>query len=316
MIPLPIQPKIVKKEENKAIFEIEALYPGYGITIGNSLRRVLLSSLSGAAVTQMKIKGIQHEFSTIPGVLEDVITIGLNLKQLRFRMYTEEPQKARLKIKGEKEIKASSFELPSQVELINKSANVATLTDRKAELDLEIQIEKGVGYVPVEKRKKEKLEIGVIAIDAIFTPIKRVNYRVENMRVGERTDFDKLSLEIETDGTITPEEALFQSVEILMKHFSLFFESLEKEVKEKEKKVAAAKEKEKEKGDVTKMNIEDLKMSLRTVNALLNNNIKTVGGILRKNEKSLFELKGMGEKGVKEIKRKLKKLGFELKSGE
>jgi DNA-directed RNA polymerase subunit alpha len=311
MIPLPFKPKITKKEGNKATFEIEGLYPGYGVTIGNSLRRVLLSSLPGAAVTQMKIKGVQHEFSNIPGVLEDVIMIGLNLKRLRFKMYTEEPQKARLKVKGEKEVKGSDFELPSQVELINKSSHIATLTEKKAELDIEIQIEKGIGYQPVARRKKEKLEIGVIALDAIFTPIKRVSFNVENMRVGERTDFDRLSLEIETDGTISPEEAFLQSLEILVKHLSLLFESI---TLPKEEKKAEAKKKEA--GDLTKIKVEELKLSLRTINALLNNNIKTLGGILRKNEKSLLGLKGMGEKGVKEIKRVLKKKGFELKEEE
>lgn len=308
VIPLPLQPKIIKKEKNKTVFEIEALYPGYGVTIGNSLRRVLLSSLPGAAVTQMKIKGIQHEFSTIPGVLEDVITIGLNLKQLRFKIYTDEPQKARLKVKEEKEVKGSDFELPSQVELVNKSAHIATLTDKKAELDLEIQIEKGIGYQPVERRKKEKLEIGVIALDSIFTPIKRVSYQVENMRVGERTDFDRLFLEIETDGTITPEQAFSQATEILVKHFSLFFETFKKE-----EKIKVPERPEGALEDLTKIKVEDLKLSLRVANVLLKNNIKTVGRILRKNEKSLFELKGMGEKGVKEIKKALKKIGLELK---
>jgi len=308
MISLPQKPKTTKKAPNISIFEIEGLYPGYGATIGNSLRRVLLSSLPGAAVTQMKIKGVQHEFSNIPGVLEDVITIGLNLKQLRFKMYTEEPQKARLKIKGEKEVKGSDFELPSQVELINKSSHIATLTEKRAELDIEIQIEKGIGYVSVERRKKEKLEIGVIALDAIFTSLRRVSFNVENMRVGDRTDFDRLTLEIETDGTITPEEAFLQASEILVKHFSLLFESV---TVPKEEKKAETKKRGEE--DLAKIAVEELKFSLRTKNALLNNNIKTLGGILRKNEKSLLELKGMGEKGVKEIKRVLKKKGFELK---
>jgi len=308
MISLPQKPKTTKKAPNISIFEIEGLYPGYGATIGNSLRRVLLSSLPGAAVTQMKIKGVQHEFSNIPGVLEDVITIGLNLKQLRFKMYTEEPQKARLKIKGEKEVKGSDFELPSQVELINKSSHIATLTEKRAELDIEIQIEKGIGYVSVERRKKEKLEIGVIALDAIFTSLRRVSFNVENMRVGDRTDFDRLTLEIETDGTITPEEAFLQASEILVKHFSLLFESV---TVPKEEKKAETKKRGEE--DLAKIAVEELKFSLRTKNALLNNNIKTLGGILRKNEKSLLGLKGMGEKGVKEIKRVLKKKGFELK---
>ena len=228
MIPLPSQPKVIKKEGDKATFEIEALYPGYGVTIGNSLRRVLLSSLPGAAVTQMKIKGIPHEFSTIPGILEDVILIMQNLKQLRFRIYSEEPQKAHLKVKGEKEVKGSNFELPSMVELVNKDAHLATLTAKSAELDMEIQIEKGIGYSPREARKKEKLGIGAIPLDAIFTPVKRVSYKIENMRVGERTDFDRLFLEIETDGTATPEAAFSEASEILVKHFSLFGETFKK----------------------------------------------------------------------------------------
>lgn len=231
MISLPINPKIVKKKENFAQFEIEGLYPGYGVTIGNSLRRVLISSLEGAAVTNVKIKGVHHEFSTIPGVLEDVITLILNLKKLRFKLFSEESQKAILKIKGRKEVKGSDFELPSQVELVNKAAPVCTITDKKKELEMEIQIEKGIGYEPVERRKKEKLEIGIIPLDAIFTPIRNASFRVENMRVGKRTDFDRLFLDIETDGTITPEEAFTRASEILVKHFSLFGENYEKKKK-------------------------------------------------------------------------------------
>jgi len=231
MIPLPLQPKIIEKKGNFARFEIEALYPGYGVTVGNSLRRVLLSSLPGAAVTQMKIKGIPHEFSTIPGILEDVILIMQDLKQLRFRVFSEEPQKAHLKIKGEREIKSSDFEFPSQVELVNKDAHIATLTQKSSELEMEIQIKKGIGYSPREARKKEKLEIGAIPVDAIFTPVKRVSYKIENMRVGERTDFDRLFLEIETDGTVPPEEALFQASDILVKHFSLSAETFKPEAR-------------------------------------------------------------------------------------
>ncbi len=226
MIPLPTKPKIIEKKQNKATFVIEGLYPGYGVSIGNALRRVLLSSLEGAAVTQMKIKGVRHEFSTIPGVLEDVISIMLNLKQLRFRLFVDEPQKGRLLIKGEKEVKASDFDLPIQVELVNKEAPVATLTDKKAELELEIQIEKGIGYSSAERRKKEKLESGAIALDAIFTPIRRVSFKIENMRVGERTDFDRLFLELETDGTIVPEQAFIEACQILVKHFSLLKEGV------------------------------------------------------------------------------------------
>jgi DNA-directed RNA polymerase subunit alpha len=306
MVPLPLQPKIIEKKGNTAIFEIEALYPGYGVTIGNSMRRVLFSSLPGAAITQVKIKGVPHEFSIMSGVLEDVITILLNLKQLRFKIYSDESQKATLKVKGEKEVKASDFELPSQLELINKNIHIATLTDKKSELEMEILVEKGLGYELVERRKKEKLGVGVIALDAIFTPIRRVALRVENMRVGERTDFDKLFLEIETDGTTTPETAFSQASEILAKHFSLIGETFE--IKEKKPEIKAISEE-----DVLKTKVENLKFSKRTLHALQNNGIQTLGGIARRSEKSLFELEGMGEKGIEEIKRKLKKFKLELK---
>lgn len=236
MISLPNQPKIIKKEGNKLIFQIEALYPGYGVTVGNSLRRVLLSSLPGAAATQMKIKGVSHEFSTIPGVIEDVITIMLNIKQLRFKLYDDEPQKAILKVKGEKDVRGFDFEIPTQAELINKNCHIAALTSKSSELEIEIQIEKGIGYSPKEVNKKniaaskEKLGIGVIPLDAIFTPVKRVSYHIENMRVGKRTDFDRLFLEIETDGTIAPEKAFSEASEILVNHFSIFVDAFRPEI--------------------------------------------------------------------------------------
>lgn len=305
MILLPKTPKILNKKDNSARFEIEALYPGYGITIGNSLRRVLLSSLEGAAVTQVKIRGVQHGFSTVSGILEDVVTIVMNLKQLRFKMYSSEAQKAFLKVKGEKEVKGSDFQFPSQVELVNKSCHIATLTDKKSELEMEIQIEKGIGYEPVERRKKQgKLEIGAISIDAIFSPVRRVSYKVENMRVGERTDFDRLYLDIITDGTITPEQAFFGASKILIDHFLLFIETQKEEKKPEEKKTEE---------DINKTRIEDLKLSGRTFNVLINNNIKTVAGILRKTDESLLGMEGMGEKGVEEIKKALQKLNLKIK---
>lgn len=224
MISFPLHPKIIQKKKNQAVFQIEALYPGYGVTIANALRRVLLSSLTGAAVTEVKIKGVQHEFSTIPGVLEDVIIITQHLKNLRFKIFEGDTQKAQLKVKGEKEVKGSDFKLPSQVKLSNPDCHIATLTNSKTEIEIEIQIEKGIGYQPKDQRKKKKSEIGTILLDAIFTPIKNVSFQIENMRVGDRTDYDKLSLEIETDGTITPEEAFLETCQILIKHFSLFIE--------------------------------------------------------------------------------------------
>ncbi|MBZ9572922.1 DNA-directed RNA polymerase subunit alpha, partial [Patescibacteria group bacterium] len=235
MIPLPKAPKIIQKKGNTALFEIEALYPGYGVTVGNSLRRVLLSSLAGTAITQVKIKGVSHEFSTIPGVLEDVIIILLNLKKLRFKSFTNEPQTITLREKGIGEVKGKNFKLPPQVELANSEAHIATLTSKKTELNLEAQIEKGVGYSPVEEREQKKAEVGVIPVDAIFTPVKRVSFKVENMRVGKRTDFDRLKIEIETDGTLSPEEALRQASEILLGHFSLFSQEIGK-AREKKKK--------------------------------------------------------------------------------
>ena len=256
MISFPMPPKVVQKNKNQAIFEVHGLYPGYGVTIGNALRRVLLSSLQGVAVTEVKIKGVPHEFSTIPGVLEDAIMIILNLKNLRFKIHEGETQKVELSVKGEKEVKGSDFKISPQVSLANPELHIATITDKKTELKIEITLERGIGYEPREQRKVKKPEIGAIALDAIFTPIKNVNFKVENMRVGERTDFDKLSLEIETDGTITPEEAFYQACEILIKHFNIIFEgkaveSIETPKKEgkakKEKKVKPAKSKKSKK---------------------------------------------------------------------
>lgn len=255
MIPLPVKPKIVDKKENYASFVIEGLYPGYGVTVGNGLRRVLLSSLPGAAVTQMKIKGGRHEFSTIPGVLEDVITIMLKLKQMRFKIHSAESQKGHLAVSGQKTAKAGDFQLPTQVELINKDLVIATLTDKKAELDIEIQIEPGIGYEPSASRKREKLEIGAIALDAIFTPVKKVSFKTEHMRVGERTDFDRLFLEVETDGAISPEEALAQSCDVLVKHFSAVGEGMagEKKKEKTEEKITAKKAKQEESNPSTSL---------------------------------------------------------------
>lgn len=307
MIPLPKPPKVIEKKDNRAVFEIEGLYPGYGITIGNSLRRVLLSSLEGAAITQVKIKGVQHEFSTIPGILEDVLSIVLNLKQVRCKMYSAEPQKMELAVKGVKEVKASDFKAPSQIEIINKDVHIANLTSKNASLEMEVVVERGIGYIPAEQRKKEKLEIGTIALDAIFSPVRKVAFRTENMRVGERTDFNRLFLEVETDGTMSPEEAVVQASEILVGHFSIVTQALAKSVKEQKKP------KEEVAEDPMKLELEKLKLSTRTLNALLNNNLKTIGGVVKRGESGLLELEGLGKKGVKEIKKALKEVGVELK---
>lgn len=299
MISLPNKPKVIEKEGSWAKFEVEALYPGYGVTIGNSLRRVLLSSLEGAACTQAKIEGVQHEFSTISGVLEDAVTIMMNLKQLNFKMFSDEPQTVTLSVKGEKEVKGSDLEMPSQVEIVNGDAPIATITEKGKELEMQLRIEKGVGYVPKERIKEGKLETGNIALDAVFTPIERVSFDVEDMRVGDRTDFNRLTLEIETDGSITPEKAFIEASNILSSHFSLLGEGLQERKEKKEE--ALSKE------------VEDLDLSTRTTNALQENNIKTVSGIIRRREETLLDLSGLGKKGVEEIKKVLDKYGLELK---
>jgi DNA-directed RNA polymerase subunit alpha len=317
MISFPSSPKIKEEKGNRAIFEIEALYPGYGITIGNSLRRVLLSSLGGAAITKIRIEGVNHEFSTIPGVMEDVINIILNLRELRFKLHTDEQQVIKLDIKGEQEVKASSFKVPTQVEIVNKDAYVATITDKKTSLQMEAEIEKGVGYSSAQERKEEKLGVGQIMVDSVFTPVRLVNFNVENMRVGKKTDFDRLFLEIETDGTITPKEAFLQATDILKEHFSLISfpeekkkEAVEvpekkKETKKETKKATAEKKTKKETKETKKgedKKIEDLNLSKRTENILLENKIKKESDILKKTEEEILSMKGMGGKGLQEIK--------------
>ena len=260
MIPLSKSTKVVSNKENKGVFEIEALYPGYGTTLGNSLRRVLLSSLGGAAVTEAKIKGVSHEFSTISGVKEDVLGILLNLKQIRFRVFGDGPFTAALHIKGVKTVTAGDFKAPSQIEIANKDLSIAHLTDKSAELEIEIQIGKGVGYEAAENRRRGKEEIGTISLDAIYTPIRRVSYRVEQMRVGDRTDFDRLILEVETDGTLNPEAALKEASRILVEQFEIVGGSLKEEevalqetAKTKAKKAPLVKKTSKKKSEVKKV---------------------------------------------------------------
>ncbi|MBI4160318.1 MAG: DNA-directed RNA polymerase subunit alpha [Candidatus Yanofskybacteria bacterium] len=221
MIQLPSEPKVVSKEGNKAVFEIGPLYPGYGMTVGNSLRRVLISSLEGAAVTAAKIKGVDHEFSAIPGILEDVIELVINLKKVRFKMFSNEPVTVTLSSQGIGEVKAGDIKTTSDVEVVNPDQHVATVTDKKTNLEMELTIERGMGYIPVEQRQKEKLGVGQIAIDGIFTPIKNVNFTVENIRVGQRTDYNKILLDVETDGGVSPEEAVKRASQVLIDHFSI-----------------------------------------------------------------------------------------------
>jgi len=250
MIPLPTSIKTKKLSDNHAIFDIESLYPGYGITLGNAVRRVLLSSLTGAAVTEVKIKNAPHEFATLSGVKEDVLHILMNVKQLRFKSFIDDPQTATLKVKGEKEATGKDFECPADLKLANPDQHIATITDKSTELEIEIKIEKGVGYVFEDK--EEKKGIGVIGMDAIYTPIKKVNYIVENMRVGDRTDFDRISLEIETDGTISPEEALSEALKILLEQFGFLSNEMGGMVIEQKKEEEAEEKKPAKKKAVKK----------------------------------------------------------------
>lgn len=212
--------KTISEDSKKGVFEIEGLFAGYGLTIGNALRRTLLSSLKGAAITEFKVKNAQHEFSSLPGMKEDLVELLLNFKRLRFRMHTDEPHMLLLKVKGEKVVTAADMQADAEVELMNPDEVIAHLTAKDAELDIEFKVERGMGYSPVEARKAQgRLPIGTIAVDAIFTPVTRVNYTVDNMRVGDRTDFNKLHLEIETDGSISPSKALSESCELLKQHF-------------------------------------------------------------------------------------------------
>ncbi|MFA6603503.1 MAG: DNA-directed RNA polymerase subunit alpha [Patescibacteria group bacterium] len=219
---LPSKVEIIPgKTEREAVLVVEPCFHGYGTTIGNALRRVMLSSLPGAAVTAIKIKGVQHEFSSIPGVKEDTLEVVLNMKALRLRLFGEGPVRLRLYAKGATEVTAADIEGNSDVEIVNPDLHIATLTDKKSEFEMEIIVGKGRGYTTTEERSKEKAELGVIAIDSIFSPVREVGYRVENVRVGRITNFDKLVMDIETDGTMMPSEAVDRSVRILIDHFTL-----------------------------------------------------------------------------------------------
>lgn len=314
-ITLPTKPRVVSEEEFSGVYEIDGLYPGYGHTLGNSLRRIILSSLPGAAVTSVKIDGVSHEFSTIAGVREDVVTILLNLKKLRFEMLTSEPQTVKLSAKGPKKVTGADLSVPGQVRLLNPDAYICELTD-KVSFEAEFRIERGLGYVPREALKKERVDIGEISVDAIFSPIRRVNYEVENMRVGDRTDFNRLRLSIETDGSLPPKKALEQAIEIMITQLKAVVgwreEELANEAGEGMAEAAPAAAGE-DSAEAMKTRIEDLDLSPRTVSALENANIRTVGGLARKKEKDLLDIEGLGPKSVQEVKRALSNFGITLK---
>ena len=214
-----VEIKKISEKGNVGVFHIEGLYTGYGTTLGHALRRVLLSSLPGAAITQIKIKGINHEFSTLPGMAEDIVEFTLNLKKVKFHFFADEPQTLILKGKGEEEITAGHIQSTPFAKVVNPGLHLATLTKKTADLEVEVTVEKGLGYVPSEARRLERLLVGTIVLDAAFSPVERVSFEVENMRVGDRTDYNRLKMEVETDGTITPSEAMHKAANILKDHF-------------------------------------------------------------------------------------------------
>jgi DNA-directed RNA polymerase subunit alpha len=310
---VPSKPKIVKEEGFMGIYEIDGLYPGYGHTLGNSLRRIILSSIPGAAITKVKINGVEHEFSTIEGVKEDVINVLLNLKRLRLKVTGDEPQTIYIKAKGVTTVTGKDVEVPGQVEVLTPDQHIAELTSKSAELIIEATVQQGLGYVPKEAIEKERVEIGAISLDAIFTPIRRVNYEVENMRVGDRTDFNRLRISIETDGTLTPKEALEQSITTMIVQLKAIVGFKEEEVapstpvKEDDSEISSKKEIDVE---FLKTRIDDIGLSARTVKALTTANIRTVGGLARKKEADILDVEGLGSKGIQEIKKTLSNYGI------
>lgn len=316
-ITLPSKPRIVSEEGNSGVYEIDSLYPGYGHTLGNSLRRIVLSSLPGAAITHVKIDDVPHEFSTIEGVKEDVLGILLNLKKVHFSMTTDEPQVVTLRATGPGIITAKDLSLPGQVSIANTDQHIAELAP-KGKLSIECTVERGLGYVPREVLSKEKVDIGTIALDATFTPIRRAHYEVENMRVGDRTDFNRLRFTIETNGTVSPREALEESITTMIQQLKAIVGFKEEVVEEVVEHTTPSDQRdetatEEPSDEVLKTRIDDLPLSSRIASALGEANIRTVGGLVRKSADDLLSLEGVGEKAVAEIEASLKDLGVSLK---
>jgi DNA-directed RNA polymerase subunit alpha len=293
---------------NYGKFIAEPLERGYGVTLGNALRRALLSSIEGTAVTSVKIEGVPHEFSTIDGVLEDVPEIILNIKNLVLRSYSKSPKKIYIKEEGEKEVKARDIITDENIEIINPDLHIATLTSNKAKLIIEMEVGRGRGFVPAEGNKREDMPIGVILIDSIFTPVKKVAFKVENTRVGKRTDYDKLILEIFTNASIEPKEALIYAAKVLSRHLELFFtlgEIPEEEVEELTPEEISLYEK-------LRIPISELELSVRSANCLREANIKTLADLVEKTEAEMLSYRNFGKKSLNEVVNLLKSMGLSL----
>jgi DNA-directed RNA polymerase subunit alpha len=306
------KPKIERVDDNAdsryGMFVIEPLERGYGITLGNSLRRVLLSSLPGAAITNIKIENVLHEFSTIPGVLEDTTEIILNLKQLAMKIYSDDPQTLTIVAAGQGVITAGDIKLPADVEILNPDMHIATL-EEDGNLYLEMTAVNSRGYVPAERNKQSGQPIGMIPMDSLFSPIKRVNYKVEDTRVGQHTDYDKLTIEVWTDGSIRPDEAISLGAKILSKHLSLFVN-----LTEKVDEVEILDEKdEDDKAKVMEMTIEELDLSVRSYNCLKRAGINSMQELVQKSEDEMMKVRNLGKKSLEEVLQKLEELNLTLR---
>jgi DNA-directed RNA polymerase subunit alpha len=321
-IVLPSKLKTVSEDAFTGVFEIEGLYPGYGHTLGNSLRRIILSSIPGSAITQVKIKGVDHEFSTLAGVKEDIITIILNLKKVRFQLTGEEPATATLSVKSGI-AKASDFKTSGQLIVTSPDQYIAEVTGKGTDLQIEVTVSQGLGFVPREMLSKEKVDIGTIMTDARFSPIVGASYDVEDMRVGDRTNYNRLRITIETDGSIEPKVALEDSMKIMLDQFRAILdlketakivesipEAIQAKGASKDEEVSPVKE---DLTEVLKTRIDSLQFSTRTLNALSDAGIRTVGGLIQKTEEGLLELDGFGDKGLNEVKEVLVGCGLSLK---
>jgi hypothetical protein len=313
------KPKIeiveISEDNRYGKFVCEPLERGYGTTLGNSLRRILLSSLPGAAITSIRIDGVLHEFSTIPGVRDDVTNIILNLKSLCFKMLSDEPKVLRIDVEGEREVTAADIIPDADIEILNPELHIATL-NKEGSLHMEMTVERGRGYVSADKNKKPDHVIGIIPIDSIFSPVLRVNYTVSDTRVGNATDYDKLVLEIWTDGSIRPEEAVSKAASILISHLKLF-QNMAGLTEEEEMEDGAFNEaEENDTAKVMEMTIEDLDLSVRSYNCLKRANINTVANLTAKTEEEMMKVRNLGRKSLEEVKKKLQELELSLRKEE
>ena len=302
------KPRIERVESGESYgkFVVEPLEHGFGQTLGNSLRRVLLSSLPGVAVSSIRIEGIQHEFSAVPGIKEDVAEIILNLKELSAKLYCDGPKTVSINVKGPCELTAAALEVDDQIEVVNRDLHIATLNE-DADLIMHLTLEKGRGYVSADKNKNPNMPIGVIPTDSIFTPIRKVNYTVENTRVGQETDYDRLTLEVWTDGSILPDEAISTAAKILCGHLKLFMDLTDQVV------TIGFNEKEDDRHEkVLEMTIEELDLSVRSFNCLKRANINTVEDLISKTEDEMMKVRNLGRKSLEEVINKLAMMGLHL----